>query len=37
MRYDLGAQPGGVGGETERLGDRRSLGILENPRVGGFT
>ena len=37
MRHHLGAQPGGVGGETDRLRDRRSLGILENPRVGGFT
>ena len=33
----LDGQPGGVGGETARLRDRRSLGILENPRVGGFT
>ena len=33
----LDRQPGGAGGETARLRDRRSLGILENPRVGGFT
>ena len=33
----LDGQPGSVGGETARLRDRRSLGILENPRVGGFT
>ena len=31
----LDGQPGGVGGETARLRDLRSLGILENPRVGG--
>ena len=37
MRHHLDGQPGGVGGETARLRDRRSLGILENPRVGGFT
>ena len=34
MRHHLDRQPGG---ETARLRDRRSLGILENPRVGGFT
>ena len=33
----LDGQPGGVGGETARLRDRRSLDILENPREGGFT
>ena len=33
----LHRQPGGVDGETARLRDLRSLGILENPRVGGFT
>ena len=33
----LDREPGGVGGEAARLRDRRSLGILENPRVGGFT
>ena len=37
MRHHLDGQPGGVGGETARLRDLRSLGILENPRVGGFT
>ena len=37
MRHHLDRQPGGVGGETARLRDRRSLGILENPREGGFT
>ena len=37
MRHHLDCQPGGVGGETARLRDLRSLGILENPRVGGFT
>ena len=37
MRHHLARQPGGVGGETARLRDRRSLGILENPREGGFT
>ena len=37
MRHHLDRQPGGVGGETARLRDLRSLGILENPRVGGFT
>ena len=35
--HHLDGQPGGVGGETARLRDRRSLGILENPRRGGFT
>ena len=35
--HHLHRQPGGVGGETARLRDRRSLGILENPREGGFT
>ena len=35
--HHLDGQPGGVGGETARLRDLRSLGILENPRVGGFT
>ena len=36
MRHHLDGQPGGgVGGETARLRDLRSLGILENPRVGG--
>ena len=33
----LDGQPGGVGGEAARLRDLRSLGILENPRVGAFT
>ena len=37
MRHHLYGQPGGVGGETARLRDLRSLGILENPRVGEFT
>ena len=37
MRQHLHRQPGGVGGETARLRDLRSLGILENLRVGGFT
>ena len=37
MRQHLHRQPGGVGGEAARLRDRRSLGILENPREGGFT
>ena len=37
MRHHLDRQPGGVGGETARLRDLRSLGILENPRVDGFT
>ena len=37
VRHHLDGQPGGVGGETARLRDRRSLGILENPRVGGLT
>ena len=37
MCHHLDRQPGGVGGETARLRDRRSLGIPENPRVGGFT
>ena len=37
MRHHLDRQPGGVGGEAARLRDRRSLGILENPREGGFT
>ena len=37
MGDDLHGQPGAVGGEAARLRDRRSLGILENPRVGGFT
>ena len=37
MGRDLHRQPGGVGGGTARLRDLRSLGILENPRVGGFT
>ena len=37
MRHYLDRQPGGVGGETARLRDRRSLDILENPREGGFT
>ena len=36
-KVELDRQPGGVGGETARLRDRRSLGILENPREGGFT
>ena len=35
--HHLDRQPGGVGGEAARLRDRRSLGILENPREGGFT
>ena len=35
MCHHLDRQPGGVGGETARLRDRRSLEILENPRVGG--
>ena len=35
--HHLDGQPGGVGSETARLRDLRSLGILENPRVGGFT
>ena len=35
--HHLDGQPGAVGGETGRLRDPRSLGILENPRVGGFT
>ena len=30
----LDRQPGGVGGETARLRDRRSLDILENPTCG---
>ena len=33
--HHLHRQLGGVGGEAARLRDRRSLGILENPRVGG--
>ena len=40
LRHHLDCQPGGVGGETARLRDRRSLGggrILENPHVCGFT
>ena len=37
MSHHLDRQPGGAGGETARLRDRRSLGILENPCVGGFT
>ena len=37
IRHHLDGQPGGVGSETARLRVRRSLGILENPRVGGFT
>ena len=37
MRHHLHGQPGAVGGETARLRDRRSLGILENPCEGGFT
>ena len=37
MGHHLHRQPGGFGGETARLRDLRSLGILENPRVGGFT
>ena len=35
MRHHLDGQPGGVGWEAARLRDLRSLGILENPRVGG--
>ena len=35
--HHLDRQPDGVGGEAARLLDRRSLGILENPREGGFT
>ena len=37
MRHHLDGQPGGVGGEAARLRYLRSLGILENPRVCGFT
>ena len=37
MGHHLHRQPSGFGGETARLRDLRSLGILENPRVGGFT
>ena len=37
MRQHLHRQPSGVGDETARLRDLRSLGILENPREGGFT
>ena len=37
MCHHLDGQPGGVGGGTARLRDLRSFGILENPRVGGFT
>ena len=37
MGHHLHRQPGGVGGETAKLRDQRSLGILQNPRVGAFT
>ena len=37
MRHHLHGQPGAVGGEAATLRARRSPGILENPRVGGFT
>ena len=36
MRHHLDRQPGGVGGETARLRDLRSLDILEPEVVGKF-